>query len=254
MTMLFVRPPEVRAADLGHTVVLLHEGTGAVRALLGAHREAFLALEAIGTPARGTEAEALTVSLPDAGFLRPARTGTAPAPVVVVPATGPSWGTQEAPGALPEHGPPSLVWAPVAVCALATVLLVRAVGRRTHAFCRLLRLVRIATWMARRPARDTQVVAVLNCVRVIGGVSPVRTACLEETVAAMLALAVTGRRAGWCHGIAADPIRLHAWLSLDGCPVGEPASTLRFTPLIQLPEPATVPSRTCGRAARGDIS
>ena len=53
----------------------------------------------------------------------------------------------------------------------------------------------------------------------------------------MLALAVTGRRAGWCHGIAADPIRLHAWLALDGHPVGEPTSTLRFTPVIHLPEP-----------------
>ncbi|MEU4377189.1 lasso peptide biosynthesis B2 protein [Pseudonocardia alni] len=254
MTTMFVRPPEVRAADLGHTVVLLHELTGVVRALLGAQREAFLALEATGTWVPGTAAEAVAAGLSGAGFLRAARPGTAPAPVVVLPATGPSWGTQEAPGALPERGPLSPGWAPLAACALATVLLVRTAGRRTHAFSRLLRLVRITTWVARRPVRDTQVVAVLDCVRVIGGVSPFRTACLEETVAAMLALAVTGRRAGWCHGIAADPIRLHAWLSLDGCPVGEPTSTLRFTPLIQLPEPATVPSRTCGRAAEGDTS
>lgn len=252
MTTLFVRPSAVHAADLGHTVVLLHERTGAVRALLGAQREAFLALDATGTWMPGTEGEALAVSLSGVGFLRPARSGTAVAPVVVLPATGPSWGTQEAPGALPERGPLAPAWAPVAACALATVLLVRAAGRRTHAFSRLVRLVRIAALVARRPVRDVDAVAVLDCVRVIGGVSPFRTACLEETVAAMLALALTGRRAGWCHGIAADPIRLHAWLSLDGCPVGEPTSTLRFTPLIQLPEPATVPSRTCGRAARGD--
>lgn len=254
MTTMFVRPPEVRAADLGHTVVLLHERTGAVRALLGAQREAFLALEATGTWVPGTEAEALATSLSGAGFLRPARSDTAPAPVVVLPATGPSWGTQEAPGALPQRGLLSPAWAPLAACALATVLLVRAAGRRTHAFSRLLRLVRITTRVARRPARDTQVVAVLDCVRVIGGVSPFRTACLEETVAAMLALAVTGRRAGWCHGIAADPIRLHAWLSLDGCPVGEPTSTLRFTPLIQLPEPDAAPARGRDRAAKGDTS
>lgn len=249
MTTPFVRPPEVRAADLGHAVVLLHERTGAVHALLGAQRDTFLTLDATGTSGPGTEA--LTASLSGAGFLRPARPDTAAAPVVVLPVTGPSWGTQEAPGALPQRRPLSLTWAPLAACALATVLLVRVAGRPTRAFSRLLRLVRIAAQVARRPIRDVDAVTVLDCVRVIGRVSPFRTACLEETVAAMLALAITGRRAGWCHGIAADPIRLHAWLSLDGCPVGEPTSTLRFTPLIQLPEPA---ARGRARAAKGDTS
>ncbi|MEQ3552594.1 lasso peptide biosynthesis B2 protein [Pseudonocardia nematodicida] len=252
MSTSHVRPAHVHAADLGHTVVLLHERTGAVRALLGAQREAFLALDAAGVAAPGTDAEALAASLSAAGFLRPAQPGEAPTPILALPATGPSWGTQEAPGALPNRGPLSPGWAPAAACALATVLLVRAIGRREHAFSRLLRLVRATAGVARCPARDTQVVAVLHCVRVIGGVSPFRTACLEETVAAMLALAVTGRRVGWCHGIAADPIRLHAWLRLDGCPVGEPISTLRFTPLLQLPEPAAAPAHGRDRAARGD--
>ncbi|MBN9739479.1 MULTISPECIES: lasso peptide biosynthesis B2 protein [unclassified Pseudonocardia] len=91
-----------------------------------------------------------------------------------------------------------------------------------HELSRLVRLVRAAARVARRPAHDAHVVAVLHCVCVIGRVSAFRTACLEETVAAMLALAVNGRRAGWCHGIAADPIRLHAWLRLDGCPSASP--------------------------------
>ncbi|WP_222131134.1 lasso peptide biosynthesis B2 protein [Pseudonocardia sp. C8] len=231
--------------------MLLHERTGAVRALIGAQRTAFLALDATGAQAPGTEAEALAASLSCTGFLRPVRPDDTTPPVVPVPAPGPSWGTQEAPGALHERGQLAPTWTPIAVLALATVLLVRATGRRAHAFSRLLRLVRAASRVARRPARDTQVTQVLDCVRVIGRLSPFRTACLEETVAAMLALALTGRRAGWCHGIAADPIRLHAWLSLDGCPVGEPTSTLRFTPLIQLPEPAPVPAHGHGRVARG---
>ncbi|MBN9795496.1 lasso peptide biosynthesis B2 protein [Pseudonocardia sp. TMWB2A] len=254
MTTLLVRPPEVRAADLGHTVVLLHARTGTVRALLGSQREAFLALDATGTWAPGTAAEALAASLSSAGFLHPAQPGQVPAPIVDIPETDASWGTQEAPGVLPVREPLSPAWAPIAACALAAVLLVRATGRRARAFSRMLRLVRIAAWVARRPVRDVEAVAVLHCVRVIGGVSPFRTACLEETVAAMLALAVTGRRAGWCHGIAADPIRLHAWLRLDGRPVGEPPSTLRFTPLIQLPEPTAAPTRGHDRVARGDSS
>ena len=85
----------------------------------------------------------------------------------------------------------------------------------------------------------------LDCVRVIGRVSPFRTVCLEETVAAMLALAMTGRRAGWCHGIAADPIRLHAWLALNGHLGGEPTFTVGFTPLTCLSEPDQ------GRAGKG---
>ncbi len=66
-------------------------------------------------------------------------------------------------------------------------------------------------------------------------VLPFRVACLEEIAAAMLVLALTGRRAGWCHGVAADPIRLHAWITLDGQPVAEPANTARYIPLLQIP-------------------
>jgi hypothetical protein len=72
-------------------------------------------------------------------------------------------------------------------------------------------------------------------VRNVASVLPFRVACLEETAAAMLVLALTGRRAGWCHGVAADPIRLHAWITLDGQPVAEPASTARYIPLLQIP-------------------
>ncbi|MFE7558353.1 lasso peptide biosynthesis B2 protein [Kitasatospora sp. NPDC057500] len=37
----------------------------------------------------------------------------------------------------------------------------------------------------------------------------------------------------WCHGIAADPVRLHAWVQTeDGTRVGEPDSTLAYAPLL----------------------
>ncbi|MFP3114598.1 lasso peptide biosynthesis B2 protein [Streptomyces sp. Iso 434] len=59
---------------------------------------------------------------------------------------------------------------------------------------------------------------------------PARWACLEESVTAALALAVAGRGAHWRHGVATDPVRLHAWLaSPDGTPVEEPPSTGAYT-------------------------
>jgi hypothetical protein len=53
----------------------------------------------------------------------------------------------------------------------------------------------------------------------------------------MVALSLAGRRADWRHGIASDPVRMHAWIEAGGQPVGEPASTRAYTPLIRLPQP-----------------
>ncbi|MGA5701802.1 lasso peptide biosynthesis B2 protein [Peterkaempfera bronchialis] len=50
---------------------------------------------------------------------------------------------------------------------------------------------------------------------------PARVACLEESTAASLLLALGGRGGVWRHGVATDPIRLHAWIcDLRGQPVG----------------------------------
>lgn len=60
-------------------------------------------------------------------------------------------------------------------------------------------------------------------------------ACFEEPASAAVDLALSGRHAGWRHGIAGDPVRMHAWIDVAGRPVGEPPSTSRYTPLIRLP-------------------
>lgn len=62
-----------------------------------------------------------------------------------------------------------------------------------------------------------------------------RVACLEESVAAALALTLLGRRVRWCHGVITDPIRLHAWIEVEGRPVAEPDSTQRCTALLTIP-------------------
>ncbi|MBV9163468.1 MAG: lasso peptide biosynthesis B2 protein [Pseudonocardiales bacterium] len=64
---------------------------------------------------------------------------------------------------------------------------------------------------------------------------PANVACFEESTSAAVALALSGRHAGWRHGIVSDPVRMHAWIEVDGQPVGEPPSTRRYTPLIRLP-------------------
>ncbi|MGQ0777106.1 MAG: lasso peptide biosynthesis B2 protein [Pseudonocardiales bacterium] len=74
-----------------------------------------------------------------------------------------------------------------------------------------------------------------RCPRAAASFFPARIACLEESVAAMLALGLAGYRASWCHGVAADPLRLHAWIEAGGKRVGEPASTELFTPIMRIP-------------------
>jgi hypothetical protein len=62
-------------------------------------------------------------------------------------------------------------------------------------------------------------------------------ACLEESAAVAVLLAASRHRVTWCHGAAADPVRLHAWVETDdGHRVAEPPSTARFAQLRAIPE------------------
>ncbi|WP_405796628.1 lasso peptide biosynthesis B2 protein [Streptomyces sp. NBC_01506] len=52
-----------------------------------------------------------------------------------------------------------------------------------------------------------------------------------DSTAASLLLAGARRRAEWRHGVAVDPVRLHAWIAdPEGEPVEEPADTALYTP------------------------
>ncbi len=104
--------------------------------------------------------------------------------------------------------------------ALLTTLAVREAGRSGSCFARVLALLRFATRYG-RPAGDEQALFALNGVRHAARLFPARIACLEESVAAMFSLTLAGCRACWCHGVAADPLRLHAWVEADGKRVGE---------------------------------
>ncbi|MGH3797622.1 MAG: lasso peptide biosynthesis B2 protein [Pseudonocardiaceae bacterium] len=157
--------------------------------------------------------------------------------------TTPSWGTQEVPAGLaPTTSLPRGLLL-LAAAALVVVLVVRHAGCRRRSFARMLTLLRVSMRRHRRLATRQAVDQVLRSVRQIAYALPFRIACLEETIAAMLILTTTGRSAVWCQGVATDPIRLHAWLTVDGVPVAEPTSTARYTALFHVPETGRIRGR-----------
>ncbi|MEU5898732.1 lasso peptide biosynthesis B2 protein [Streptomyces venezuelae] len=87
----------------------------------------------------------------------------------------------------------------------------------------------------RRPATPAQARAAVLAVRHACWYSPARTACLEESAATVILLAARRLSVTWCHGVAPDPVRLHAWVETeDGAPVAEPPSTLAYTPALTI--------------------
>ncbi|MGA5873111.1 lasso peptide biosynthesis B2 protein [Streptomyces cinereoruber] len=155
--------------------------------------------------------------------------GRSPAPV---PAPRASWGSAEHPAGLEC---PRAPWAVSAAAALATVFAVKGAGPRSTAMHRMTAVVRTAASTCRRPATPEQARAAVLAVRRAAWLSPGRTACLEESVAVVLLLAMRRLSVVWCHGVAPDPVRLHAWVqTVDGALVAEPGSTRSYTPVLAI--------------------
>lgn len=195
--------PTVIAADTGCLLIVLHTQTGQVRALAGAARNSW-------SPPAGSP------------------------PVVKVDAAPASWGTDEAPACLEPISATPMRWLPCALLAVLATLVARHLGRRGHSFARVAALAFAATRIGRAATRDDAEVA-LQAVRRVARCIPAKVACFEESTSAAVALALSGCHVGWRHGIASDPVRMHAWIEVDGQAVGEPPSTSRYTPLIRLP-------------------
>lgn len=243
-------PGHVRSANLGQATVILDCCTGRVNVLLGSAHRLWLALartchlqRAAGTAGVNPErANEFVQRLHADGLLETALTPRRWT-VARIAVTTSSWGTQEVPAGLPPSRPLPRGHLVLAAAALVVVLLVRRVGRRRRSFARMIVLLRAVTRLPGRCVPRQAVEQVLHCVRRMAYVLPWRIACLEESVAAMLVLAVIGQSAVWCHGVATDPVRLHAWLTVNGVPVAEPASTARYTPLLQIPDTSWTSSR-----------
>ncbi|MFG2414694.1 lasso peptide biosynthesis B2 protein [Streptomyces goshikiensis] len=160
--------------------------------------------------------------------LRPALPGNIdfPGDTIVIhhPHEAPSWGTVEVEATLtpPPYAP--LAWRLAALPALLATAAVGATGPRGTKFHRLVRLASIGRSLP--PAGETQVQHAVRAVRWASRLMPARWACLEQSTAGALLLTASGRRAEWRHGIATDPVRLHAWIEdAAGQPVEEPADT-----------------------------
>lgn len=199
------RASDVIAADTGQAIVLLDLRAGRVRALPGTAR----------TRWRGRHPDAVLVPV------RPA---------------APGWGTSETAAAVAALAIPPAAWALRALAAISVTLTARSAGRHRRSFARMVRLARASSFR-RHVAGPHEAEAALRAVRWTAQFVPARIACLEESVATMVALSLAGRRADWRHGIATDPVRLHAWIEVGGQPVGESASTRAYTPLIRIPRP-----------------
>ncbi|GHJ34467.1 lasso peptide biosynthesis B2 protein [Streptomyces sp. TS71-3] len=136
-----------------------------------------------------------------------------------------SWGTVEVPAVLPAYRRVPLQWRLGAVLAVLVTAAVRVGGR-----WRFRRLVRLACCgRSLRPVTGHQARYAVRAVRWASWPMPTRWACLEESTAAAVLLAAAGRRAEWRHGVAIDPVRLHAWLvDQHGAPVEERPDTALY--------------------------
>ncbi|MET9917712.1 lasso peptide biosynthesis B2 protein [Streptomyces sp. NPDC006435] len=226
-------PGHVRAVDFGHVLVLIDYRTGRVRCLLPEAGAWWRAAAITGRLDQVPPAAAR--HLLAAGLLVPTPMAEPWNPPVDAPAPEASWGSTEHPAGLvrPPHGPSF-----AASWALAAVFAVKRAGPTPTTMHRLTTAVRCAASTCRRPATTVQAVRAVEAVRRAGWRFPERTACLEESVAAVFLLAARRLAVTWCHGVAADPVRLHAWVQTwDGIAVAEPESTRAYTPVLTIGDP-----------------
>jgi Transglutaminase-like superfamily len=56
--------------------------------------------------------------------------------------------------------------------------------------------------------------------------------CLQRSVATVLLCRARGRWADWCTGFRVEPFAAHAWVEVDGRPVGEPHDMSTFRTVL----------------------
>ncbi|MGW6207402.1 lasso peptide biosynthesis B2 protein [Streptomyces sp. NPDC055089] len=223
----------VRSVDFGHVMVLVDYRDGQVRCLLPAAAAHWV--NAARTGRLDTMPAALSRALITGGLLTPA---VAPVPwrkVVAASTPKASWGGIEHQAGLQRPPRTSLPATLAATAALALVFAVKHAGPSGKAMLRITRLIAAAASTSRWPATPAEALAAVHAARAAAWWSPGRTACLEESAAVVVLLAAQRRRVTWCHGIAADPVRLHAWVQTDDkSPVAEPSSIRAYTPALTL--------------------
>jgi len=234
-------PAYVAACDLGPATVLVNYLGGGTHTLIGPSARWWAELSVTGdlntpTSIDPSLARQLLHQLRRAGLLLSTVTPKPwPSPIFGQPWSL-SFGTQEV-----ENGRVILPRVPgqflvLAGLALVLTLAIRHIGGCATSMHRVLRALRWAACWTDRTATVAEVRQVVHAVRRVGQLVPGRVACLEESAAVVLTLAMSRRGVTWCHGVAADPVRLHAWVEVNREPVAEPSSTLRYTTLRTVPD------------------
>jgi hypothetical protein len=85
------------------------------------------------------------------------------------------------------------------------------------------RTVRVVRWAQERRcgqvATTAQVEAAIVAAERAARRYPGRAACLELSLAVVMAMILVRRRVDWVIGVADDPYRFHAWVEIEGTPV-----------------------------------
>ncbi|WP_107500306.1 lasso peptide biosynthesis B2 protein, partial [Streptomyces swartbergensis] len=59
--------------------------------------------------------------------------------------------------------------------------------------------------------------------------------CLHRSLATVILCRLLGTWPTWATGVRTDPFCAHAWVAVDGTPVGEPAQDTGYTPILTVP-------------------
>lgn len=99
------------------------------------------------------------------------------------------------------------------------------------------RIVRRVLLLLRRGARPATGPQALTARRRVVGVSSrcAGEGCLQRSVATALLCRLAGQWPEWCVGIRTRPFRSHAWVQVDGLPVGETFTTGYYRPVMRVP-------------------
>ncbi|WP_246062287.1 lasso peptide biosynthesis B2 protein [Haloactinospora alba] len=112
---------------------------------------------------------------------------------------------------------------------LAALLLLRFTPLRFT-----LAAARLAKRGARRSTSHTRADEIVAACRAVSHWYPGRTACLEISLAVLLAATLHRRSVDWCIGCRVRPFAAHAWIETRLQPVGEEWSGQTFHPTVRI--------------------
>lgn len=126
----------------------------------------------------------------------------------------------------------------------AFVALIVRIAVRTARFDQVTAAIRWLASTTRSEACPDEVMRVLRAVDAGAAWVPVRIACLERSLTAVVLLAAGRSGVTWHMGVRTPPLVAHAWLvDPRGEPIGEPSTTAAYRPLITISAP-TFPNRS----------